>query len=157
MGGREGRKEGRREGRVYPITLGPPLIEKCTCIYMHQTHIHVQRNEDMPYCPSWYFVCVHFLNQNKTVFIVNDDRLQGFCSFPPGKELIKSMAVLTNLRKAANHPLLLRNHYSNDIIAKMSIDILKVNGLTCTCILLKACSSTNMYMYVHILPTCMHI
>ena len=45
--GREGGKEGMREGRVYPITLEPPLIEKCTCIYMHQTHIHVQRNEDM--------------------------------------------------------------------------------------------------------------
>ena len=44
------------------------------------------------------------------------------------------MAVLTNLRKAANYPLLLRNHYSDDIIAKMSIGIFKVNrvsGLTC--------------------------
>ena len=43
-----------------------------------------------------------------------------------GKELTKSMTVLTNLRKAANHPLLLRNHYSDDIIASMSTEILKV-------------------------------
>ena len=65
------------------------------------------------------------------------------------------MAVLTNLRKAANHPLLLRNHYSDNIIAKMSIDILKVNDLhvhvyclklvpppTCTC------------MYIYYLHVC---
>ena len=47
-----------------------------------------------------------------------------------GKELVKSMSVLTQLRKAANHPLLLRYHYSDDIIASMSTEILKVS-LSC--------------------------
>jgi SWI/SNF-related matrix-associated actin-dependent regulator 1 of chromatin subfamily A len=42
-----------------------------------------------------------------------------------GKELVRSMSVLTQLRKAANHPLLLRSHYSDDIIASMSTEILK--------------------------------
>ena len=36
------------------------------------------------------------------------------------------MSVLTQLRKAANHPLLLRSHYSDDVIASMSTEILKV-------------------------------
>lgn len=44
-----------------------------------------------------------------------------------GKELVKSMSVLTQLRKAANHPLLLRYHYSDDVIASMSTEIMKVS------------------------------
>ena len=45
------------------------------------------------------------------------------------------MSVLTQLRKAANHPLLLRSHYSDDIIASMSTEILKVgiNVALCFC------------------------
>lgn len=74
------------------------------------------------------------------------------------------MAVLTNLRKAANHPLLLRNHYSNDIIAKMSIDILQVNGPTCTCIHVylitvpRHSDTTYMYMYMCVhTPIVIHV
>ena len=63
-----------------------------------------------------------------------------FHSSISGAELTKTMTVLTNLRKAANHPLLLRNHYSDDVIAKMSKDILQVHDIA-------DCGSYT-YMYI---------
>ena len=38
----------------------------------------------------------------------------------------KSLSVIMELRKIANHPLLVRHHYHNEKLRAMAVDILKV-------------------------------
>lgn len=38
----------------------------------------------------------------------------------------KSLSVIMELRKIANHPLLVRHHYTNEKLRAMAVDILKV-------------------------------
>lgn len=44
-----------------------------------------------------------------------------------GKETNEGASMLMQLRKASNHPLLLRNQYTDDILMKMAKHLTKVN------------------------------
>lgn len=44
-----------------------------------------------------------------------------------GKETNEGASMLMQLRKASNHPLLLRNLYTDDILMKMAKQLTKVN------------------------------
>lgn len=45
-----------------------------------------------------------------------------------GSEILKSggSSMLMQMRKIANHPLLLRNHFSDQVLRKMAVKIAKV-------------------------------
>ena len=60
-----------------------------------------------------------------------DDDLSENLNLSGDNSYSKSLNVIMELRKIANHPLLVRHHYNNDKLRAMAVDILKV---LCICL-----------------------
>ena len=72
-----------------------------------------------------HYNCFNDLFSNKTL-TRTDDNLSTNLNLPGDDCYSKSLSVIMELRKIANHPLLVRHHYNNEKLRAMAVDILKV-------------------------------
>ena len=73
---------------------------------------------------------INNLFSNKALTRADDDLSENL-NLPGDNSYSKSLNVIMELRKIANHPLLVRHHYNNDKLRAMAVDILKV---LCICL-----------------------